>query len=325
MPNGKKKLNFRIIAILELVLIMILLTGYVFLLAFGQKEAPVQTVPTNADFKDPQIGGEERVRPIIEKEEIYYSLDGKKILLSDPTFGQIYIPVYENVPACSYDLSAMVHRNGYSFYTDNGSVVSKFGIDISAHQNTIDWKKVADAGVEFAIIRSAYRTYGGGELKADPKFKENIEGALANGIEVGVYVYSQAISVQEAIDEADFVLNQIKNYNITYPVVFDWEIVFDDAARTDKVSVETLTDSSISFCERIKGAGYRPMIYQNKRTSLLKLDLPRLQDYDFWLAEWNDGPTYYYNYQMWQYTEKGKIPGIEGNVDLNMCFENVVQ
>ena len=149
---------------------------------------------------------------------------------------------------------------------------------------------------------------------------QNLENAIANGIDVGVYFFSQAISTEEALEEADALLKVIKDYNITYPVVYDWEIIYDDKARTDNVPVDVLTDCCITFCERVKSAGYTPMIYQNKRTTLFKLDLPRLQDYDFWLAEYSDGATYYYDYDMWQYSCKGRIPGITGDVDLNLSF-----
>ncbi len=173
------------------------------------------------------------------------------------------------------------------------------------------------------MVRVGYRSYGGGEIKLDDSFAKNLSGASEAGIKTGVYFFSQAVSTDEAIEEADAILDAIKPFDITYPVVFDWEIIYDDKARTDNVPVETLTDSCIAFCERIKSAGYTPMIYQNKRTTLFKLDLPRLQDYDFWLAEYNDeGPSYYYDIDMWQYSCKGTVPGISGEVDLNISFKD---
>mgnify|MGYP002627299042 CR=1 FL=1 len=134
-----------------------------------------------------------------------------------------------------------------------------------------------------------------------------------------------ADAVEEAEEEADMVLSVIRemdNIELTYPIVYDWEIVTTDVARTDNISVKTLTECSVVFCEKIKQAGYIPMVYQNKRTSLLKLDLPELTDYDFWLAEYNDEATYYYNYQMWQYASDGTVPGVVGDVDVNICFKD---
>lgn len=309
-----KKMRFLALVEACIILVMIILLVWAFFIK-GSDDA----VPANAQLSDdPQV----RTRAVINKEETFYQLDGKKILLSDGTYGEIYLPVYENVPACSLNMDSVISRNGYTFYKENNAVTSISGIDVSVHQGDIDWQKVKDAGVEFAMIRVGYRTYGGGEVKFDDKFAENLKGAREAGIETGVYFFSQATTVDEAIEEADAVLDAIAPYEITYPVVYDWEIIYDDSARTDDVPVDVLTDCCISFCERVRSAGYTPMIYQNKRTTLFKLDLPRLQDYDFWLAEYGDEPTYYYDFDMWQYSCTGKVPGIEGDVDLNISFRD---
>lgn len=310
MQQEKRKINkFRLISAIELIIILFLIIALVISIATNNSDKSITASTNNV-----------RNKPYIEKKETYYQFDGKKILLSDGTYGEIYLPVYENVPAFSRDKNSIITRNGYTFYTENGKIASKFGIDVSEHQGDIDWKKVKEAGVEFAIIRVGNRTYGGGEIHIDEKVHQNLENAIANDIEVGVYFFSQAINTDEALEEADALLEIIEKYDITYPVVYDWEIIYDDKARTDNVPVDVLTDCCITFCERIKSSGYTPMIYQNKRTTLFKLDLPRLQDYDFWLAEYNDGATYYYDYDIWQYSCKGKIPGISGDVDLNLSF-----
>ncbi|MCI6560400.1 MAG: glycoside hydrolase family 25 protein [Ruminococcus sp.] len=324
--KSKKFRKLRLISLIEAIIIMILCVALIWaVLIRGRGEE--QTVPVSAELssaagnnedEDPEV----RTRAVIDKEETFYQLDGKKILLSDSTYGQIFLPVYENVPACSLDMNSIVTRNGYSFYKPDGRITSIPGIDVSVHQGAIDWQQVRDAGVEFAIIRVGYRTYGGGEIKLDEGFVENISGATAAGLKVGVYFFSQAVTVDEAVAEADAVLDAIAPYNITYPVVYDWELIYDDTARTDDIPVDVLTDSCIAFCERVKSAGYTPMIYQNKGTTLFKLDLPRLQDYDFWLAEYGSEPTYYYDYQMWQYSCTGRIPGIAGEVDLNISFKD---
>lgn len=309
-----KKMRFLALVEACIILVMIILLVWAFFIK-GSNDA----VPANAQLSDdPQV----RTRAVINKEETFYQLDGKKILLSDGTYGEIYLPVYQNVPPCSLDMDSVISRNGYTFYKENNAVTSIPGIDISVHQGDIDWQKVKEAGVEFAMIRVGYRTYGGGEVKFDDKFAENLKGAREAGIETGVYFFSQATTVDEAIEEADAVLDAIAPYEITYPVVYDWEIIYDDSARTDDVPVDVLTDCCISFCERVRSAGYTPMIYQNKRTTLFKLDLPRLQDYDFWLAEYGDEPTYYYDFDMWQYSCTGKVPGITGDVDLNISFRD---
>ncbi len=320
MAKLSKFRKLQIVSLVETILLLIMTV--VLIWALFIRDTGGDSIPANAgisaDSDEPVV----RTKAVIDKEETYYQFDGKKILLNDGTYGQIYLPVYENVPASTLDMDSLITRNGYSFYTENGEITSIPGIDVSEFQGDIDWQKVKDAGVEFAIVRVGYRTYGGGEINFDKKFAENLAGAEAVGIKTGVYFFSQAVSSDEAIEEADAVLDAIAPYNITYPVVYDWELIYDDEARTDNIPVETLTDSCIAFCERVKSAGYTPMVYQNKGTTLFKLDLPRLTDYDFWLAEYGTEPTYYYEYEIWQYSCTGRIPGISCDVDLNISFKD---
>lgn len=325
-PHKKRKEKpprnkFKFLAFIEMLLIIVLageLSWSVFLRDRFIKDDKAVPANAGADSLEPQI----RTRPVIEKEETMYQLDGKKILMKDSVYGEIFFPVFADVPACSINTDQLITRNGYSFYTENGQITSIPGIDVSEHQGDIDWNKVKDAGIEFAIIRVGYRTYGGGDITLDTAFQKNLQNADKAGIKTGVYFYSQAVTPEEAIQEADVVIDAIEPYNITYPVVFDWEIISGDSARTDKITVDDLAECCIAFSERVKSAGYTPMIYQNKNTSMFKLDLPRLQDYDFWLAEYNDKPTYYYDYQMWQYSSTGKVPGVNGDVDMNISFKD---
>lgn len=322
MTGRKSKFRkLKIIALVETLLLLIMTMALVWAL-FIRDSGGDGAVPVNAGVSAENGEPEVRTKAVIEKEETFYQFDGKKILLNDSTYGQIYLPVYEDVPASSVDKECLMTRNGYSFYKENGEITSIPGIDVSEFQGDIDWQQVRDAGIEFAIIRIGYRTYGGGEIHFDQKFAENLSAASEAGIKTGVYFFSQAVTADEAIEEADAVLDAIAPYNITYPVVYDWELIYDDEARTDNIPVETLTDSCVAFCERIKASGYTPMIYQNKGTTLFKLDLPRLTDYDFWLAEYGSEPTYYYDYKIWQYSCTGTIPGISGDVDLNISFKD---
>jgi len=312
MADNKRRIRFRSIAILEAVIILILIIALIFVgLIRGRGDA----VPANANSDKPQV----RRRAVIEKEEGFYQLDGKKILMQDNTYGEIFVPVYSDVPASTIDTDKITMRNGYAYYMENGEAVSTTGVDVSEFQGEIDWTQVKQAGIDFAFIRIGYRTYGDGIITYDSAFQQNIEGAQAAGIKVGAYFYSQATNADEAVEEADAVIDALAPYDITYPVVYDWEIVHD-AARTDEVSVEALADCCVAFCERVKDSGYTPMIYQNKATSMHKLDLPRVKDYDFWLAEYDEKPSYYYDFKIWQYSSTGRIPGIEGDVDLNICF-----
>lgn len=316
--NKPKRNKFKALCIIETLIIAALSGGLIWNSFLKDKfDENGKAVPVNGGSVN-----EVRTRPVIEKEETFYQLDGKKILMQNSVYGEVFMPVFADVPACSLDMNSLVTRNGYAFYKENEEITSIAGIDVSEHQGDIDWNAVKNAGIEFAIIRVGYRTYGGGEITLDTTFEQNLRNADAAGIKTGVYFFSQAIDPEEAIEEADAVIDAIRPYNITYPVIFDWELITGDSARTDAMTVDNLADACISFCERVKSAGYIPMIYQNKNTTMFKLDLPKLQDYDFWLAEYGDKPTYYYDYQMWQYSSTGKVPGINGEVDMNISFKD---
>ena len=176
----KKRKSYKRLAITELVIILGLVCGLSWDLFIRDRGSSnnEQTVPaskqiTTSSGEDPGA----RTKAVIEKEETFYQLNGKKILYNDGALGQVYLPVFENVPACSLDMNDLVTRNGYSFYRENGNITSIAGIDISEYQHDINWEQVKAAGVDFAMIRVGYRTYGGGEMTLDAKFKENIEQA----------------------------------------------------------------------------------------------------------------------------------------------------
>lgn len=194
------------------------------------------------------------------------------------------------------------------------------GIDVSYYQGNIDWEQVRDSGIEFAMVRLGYRGYGEeGKLVEDKLAHQNIKGALDAGLKVGIYFFSQAITVEEALEEAEFVLTRIKDYDITMPVVFDWEYISEEA-RTAKMDRRTLTDCYKAFCDKIAEAGYTPMSYFNTYQSRQLMYLHELEDYPFWLALYSDRMTFPYRFEMWQYTDSGHVPGIEGEVDINLFF-----
>lgn len=195
------------------------------------------------------------------------------------------------------------------------------GIDVSAYQKTIDWVQVKESGVDFAIIRLAYRGYEKGTIVDDKYAAANLEGALAAGLDVGVYFFSQALTVEEAVEEAEYVIEKIAGYNVTMPVVYDWEHVSSEDARTaDMHDKELLTQCADAFLKTVEEAGYWPMLYFNRRQSQKLLDIAALKEYDFWLAAYTDRMTFPYKIKMWQYTNEGSVPGIEGDVDINVFF-----
>lgn len=198
------------------------------------------------------------------------------------------------------------------------------GVDVSAHQKEVDWRRVAATGMDFAMIRAGYRGYTSGGIVKDAWFDANIRGALANGLQVGVYFFSQALTPREAEEEARQLLEWIRDYPVTYPVVFDWEEQDKEGSRTQGTDGNTVTACALAFCKVIEDAGYLPMTYGSPRKVYSGgIQLEYLQDYPFWLAHYtkDTAPTSFrYNYQMWQYSSTGQVDGIEGNVDLNICL-----
>ena len=234
-------------------------------------------------------------------------------------YGDRTLVAQEGVPVNPYDRDAFVldDRGRLSYAVDG--ISARTGVDVSVYQQDIDWQAVAADGVDFAMIRLGYRGYTEGGLMMDEKFEENIQGALDAGLEVGIYFFSQAVTPQEAQAEAAFVLNAIRDYEVTYPVAFDWEpITGDHAARTSGLSGETLTQCALAFCAEIEEAGYTPAVYFNQDLGYLHYDLGELDGQTLWLAEYGSRPDFYYAFHLWQYTHTGQVAGIQGDVDLNL-------
>lgn len=234
------------------------------------------------------------------------------------------LDVLENVSVNQYDAECFgVDENGWLTY-DSGEAAARVGIDVSAYQGDVDWEQVAQSGVEFAMIRVGYRGYSKGVVMTDKNFEQNIQGALDAGLEVGVYFFSQATNVWEAQEEAAYVLEAIADYQVTYPVAFDWEFISGSSeARTSGMKADEVTRCAGAFCDMVAKEGYTPVIYFNQDLGYLTYQLDSLTDYTFWLAEYNAKPTFYYHFDLWQYSHKGTVPGIEGSVDLNLDFRSV--
>ena len=214
-------------------------------------------------------------------------------------------------------------QTGGPFYTyaDSGeNIIASPGIDVSTFQGEIDWQAVKAAGAEFAIIRAAYRGYETGRLVPDDTFEKNIQGAADAGLQVGVYLYSQALNEAEAEEEADYLLDLIRGYPVGYPVVYDQEEYTAGQTRTDGLSGEQATLNALAFCRRIYKAGYLPMIYVNTDWAHNMYDMEKLDHYPVWYADYTTSPSLPGGFAMWQYTDEGRISGIEGPVDLNLLF-----
>lgn len=264
---------------------------------YTEKQSATPTTPTTPTETDQDEG-----KP-------YFLFYGKKIYID------------ESVPKNEYDKALFSYNDDGFLVYDGDDYLCKVGIDVSRHQGSIDWAAVKDAGVDFAMLRLGYRGYGTGAIVTDSYFAQNIRDALANGIEVGVYFFSQAISPAEAVEEAQYCMDVLADYDITYPVVFDWE-PYDAStvpdARTHGLSDEVLNACAIAFCDAIEAGGYQSMIYGNLTYFYRHYDLSKLLDYPLWLAQYNSTPTFYYHFDMWQYSSKGSVAGIDGNVDLDL-------
>ena len=231
-----------------------------------------------------------------------------------------WVKELEGVEPYSYDETAFTDCNGVVDYTGEGYTVLQ-GVDVSGFQGDIDWERVKADGIDFAIIRVGGRFMQSGGIYDDSYFERNVEGALAAGLQVGVYFFSQAISAEEGLEEAEYILARLGDYPITMPVAMDWEHLDGSNSRVYGVEPAQITAAVRAFCDRIREAGHRPMVYMNSYCGYIKMDLRELTDVEFWFAQYTPIPVFRYHFDMWQYTDQGRVDGISGNVDRNLYFQ----
>lgn len=228
-----------------------------------------------------------------------------------------FFPIDDNKAKHNYsDDGIIINDDGSFSYEKEDKTMAKKGVDISRYQGDVQWDKVKEAGIDFAIIRCGIRGYESGEIVVDEGFWDNAVSASQQGIEIGVYFFSQAITKQEAVEEADVVIESLSGNEIAYPVVYDLERI--SGGRMQNLTKDEMTDNCLAFCNRIKEAGYTPMIYGNLETFMLMLDIDRLDSIEKWLAYYNNDFYYPYEFSMWQYSETGQVDGIEGEVDMDL-------
>lgn len=209
-------------------------------------------------------------------------------------------------------------NSGGSSSGNGGGTVWVKGVDVSKYQGNIDWNKVKASGIEFAIIRVGYRGYGTGVLVEDSTFRQNIKGATAAGLKVGLYFYSQAINETEAVEEASMVISLCQGYNISYPIYFDTEKVAGDTGRADNISRAQRTANAVAFCETIRNSGYKAGVYSYASWFYNQLNMASLSPYSIWIAQYRDQLSFDYNYDIWQYSSTGTVPGIPKPTDMNV-------
>ncbi len=257
--------------------------------------------------------------------ELTLTKEGDKVDFYNVDVGPAAIPAWKGVPICTYkEENFLTDSKGLKYYYEDGELASYAGIDVSTYNGDIDFDAVKNFGIDFVIVRLGGRGYGEeGVLFEDDYAMENLRKAKAAGLMVGAYFFSQAITPEEAEEEANFCLDILDGFYLDYPLVFDWEQI-DSAEnpRTHDIDPDVLTDCAVAFCHTVKEAGYIPCLYTDSKKAYMKFDLSKLSDVDIWYAFYNDSPDMYYNYMMWQYSCTGQVDGIEGDVDLNICFKN---
>lgn len=248
--------------------------------------------------------------------------DGKHTLVKAEDGTEEWVLISPYLTKNTYDFTNLSESAGIKKYLGNGRSVSYVGVDISKHTGVVNFNRLKATGVDYVMLRLGARGYATGQITLDDNFIENIEAAIEAELDIGIYFYSQAISEEEANQEADFVIQNLAPYkeHIKYPVACDMEKVPNDNARIDSLSREDKTTITNTFLSSIQAAGYIPMIYGNKEWLIKNIDLAKLQNYDVWLTQEQDIPDYPYQYAMWQYTTTGLINGIEGDANLNICF-----
>ena len=211
------------------------------------------------------------------------------------------------------------NSSGYYTYEKDG-YASSVGMDISEWVGDVDFKQVKESGIDFVIVRIGYRGYDLGGLVPDNNFRNYLKGAFRAGLKIGAYFVSQAVSKEEAVEEADYVMEQVKGYSMEMPLYIDLEAV-PEAARTDHLTVEERSAIAAAFCSRVEEMGYRGGVYANNTWFHDYLNFSKIRRYDIWLADYSESPDPTIPINMWQYTFEGTVPGAEGSVDLNARVE----
>lgn len=227
---------------------------------------------------------------------------------------QTVAPTEPTPPPNTGDPSAFYMEDGFLRYADGEYMV---GIDVSAHQEEIDWQALRESGVEFVILRVGYRGSTEGGLYADDCFPSHYEGAKAAGLQIGAYFFSQARTALEAAEEGAFACELLRDYALDLPVFYDWETV-EGSERLPSPEGVPMTQCALSFCQMVEDDGFRAGVYFNQTYGYLHLDLAALSDYTLWLAEYGDSPSFAYAFDCLQYSAEGTVAGIAEPVDLDI-------
>lgn len=276
----------------------------------------VSASPGTAASPEPTVSPEP-----VELTDEEKAADGKHTLVTYRDGTQEWVEILETLPANAYDFTNLKSTNGQMAYYQNGEKVSKLGVDLSQNNGNIDFPALKTGGVDFVMLRLGARGYESGLLSLDDNFMSNITAAAEAGLEIGVIFSSQAVTVQEARGEADFVINSLTSYKISYPVALEFNIIANDDARTDILDAEDRTQIAETFLDTIERAGYYSILYGNKDQLLGDLEEEQLfKEYDVWLNDPASVPDYPYQFKMWKYAREQKVPGVTGYADYTISF-----
>ncbi len=249
--------------------------------------------------------------------------DGKHTLVINKKGEEEWMEISDKLPKNQYDLTDIKMINGKMAYYQDGEKCSTLGVDLSKNNGEVNFKVLKENGVDFVMLKVGGRGYDSGVVSMDERFAENLLKAKEAGLEVGVYFFSQAITVEEAVEEVKFVTETLEPYKqqVTYPVVFDMEYIVNDDARVELTDEEDKTEIAEAFLSGIELAGYEPMIFGNKNWLLVEV-LPEvlLKKYDVWLNDQSPVPDYPYDFKMWRYSVDESISGIEGVTGYTISF-----
>ena len=253
--------------------------------------------------------------------------DGKHTMVVGRDGTEEWIAISPYLKKNTYDFTKLEDKSGLKRYVEGGKITSYLGVDLSKYSGDVNFDSMKAAGVSYVMLRVGSRGYSSGKITLDENFGKYMQGAIDAGLQIGVYFSSQAITQDEANQEADFVIQNLAAYqnNITYPVAFDMEFAPNDEARIDGLSASERTIITATFLEKIKAAGYTPVIYGDKEWLLKEIDLTSLQDFGVWLSQKGDIPDYPYQFSMWQYTTDGVLNGVPQGADLNLSFVNYLE
>ncbi len=255
---------------------------------------------------------------VVEKNDP--ATDGLHTLIIHDNGTEEWVSINQYLARNNYDYSGLVYQRPLMKYYENNTRVSYAGVDISKTQDYVDFLELRRAGIDFVMLRLGQRGYSSGEITMDEYFMDNLKRASEAGLDVGVYFFSQAVTVEEAEEEAQFVIDTLSENKIQYPVVFAMDSIPNEVSRIDSLDKMERTNIALAFMDKIRENGYFPMIYGDKEWLIQKMSLGSMIGYDVWLSQEKDIPDYPYQFVMWQYTTHGSIAGIAGDANLNICF-----